>query len=80
MKERRLAVYCLNCQMWFDTKKGWQAKTSGNGITPLCPCCKCVLMQIDYKIFIDQNKKEGRLDEVMTWEYPDGSFWHKEKL
>jgi hypothetical protein len=64
--------------MWFDTKKGWQAKKSPFGI-PICPCCSAPLMQLDYDDFIKENEKQGRLDEVMTWEYPTGAHWKKEK-
>ena len=80
MKETRLAVYCTNCKMWFDTKKGWPVGKNPLGlVTPVCACCSAPLMQVDYKKFIDQNKKEGRLEEVMTWEYPHGSFWEKKQ-
>lgn len=71
-KSERLAVYCVACKMWFDTKKGWQAKQA---ICPSCPACGAPLMQMAYKEFIAENKKQGRLDEVRTWEYPDGEYW-----
>ena len=80
MTEQRLAVYCGKCEMWFDTKKGWRAAKHPLGlITPVCPCCGFVLFQVDYYEFIERNKKEGRLDEVMTWEYPDGELWRKRR-
>lgn len=74
MKSRRLAVYCIHCEMWFDTKRGWRAKKSPFG-TPICPCCTAPLMQLDYDDFIKNNREKGRLDEVLTWEYPHGGFW-----
>ena len=33
-KTQRKAVYCVNCEMWFDTHKGWQAKKA-EGPIPL---------------------------------------------
>jgi hypothetical protein len=30
---------------------------------------------MEYDDFIQNNKEQGRLEEIMTWEYPDGSFW-----
>lgn len=80
-EEKRLAVYCIHCEMWFDTKKGWQAKQGAPPFAiPLCPCCSAPLMQIDYDEFIQNNQKQGRLDEVMTWEYPHGSIWKQANL
>jgi hypothetical protein len=59
-------------------KKGWRAAKNPLGlITPVCPCCGYVLYQVNYDDFIERNKKEGRLKEVMTWEYPDGELWKK---
>jgi NAD-dependent SIR2 family protein deacetylase len=73
----RLAIYCTHCRMWFDTKKGWQAKQAPQPFSiPICPCCGAPLMELDYDQFIRNNEKQGRLDEVMTWEYPNGSFWN----
>ena len=75
IKPERLAVYCIQRKMWFDTKKGWQAKHT---TPPSCPVCGALLMQIEYDNFIQENKQRGRLDEVMTWEYPDGKYWKGE--
>jgi NAD-dependent SIR2 family protein deacetylase len=76
VKSERLAVYCTHCQMWFDTDKGWQAKKAPAPFNiPVCPCCGAPLLQMEYDDFIQNNKEHGRLEEVMTWEYPDGSFW-----
>lgn len=75
----RLAVYCTHCRMWFDTAKGWQAiKIPPYGI-PGCPCCGAPLMQVDHDEFIKINRERNRLDEVMTWEYPRGSFWKEQQ-
>jgi hypothetical protein len=74
MENERMAVYCIHCEMWFDTKKGWQAKKSVFG-TPTCPLCSAPLLQLDYNDFIKQNHEQGRLEEVMTWEYPHGAYW-----
>jgi len=73
MKER-LAVYCTHCRMWFDTAKGWQAQQGPFGI-PACPCCGAPLMEMGYNEFKKNNKDRDRLNEVMTWEYPNGSYW-----
>ncbi len=72
----RKAVYCIACKMWFDTQKGWRADRAPAPFhIPICPCCGAPLMELSYNEFIEENKKQGRLDEVMTWEYPNGSYW-----
>lgn len=74
--DERLAVFCTHCKMWFDTAKGWQAKSAPRPFSiPVCPCCGAPLMELEYDKFIQQNKE--RIDEVMTWEYPNGSFWRE---
>jgi len=76
VKTERKAVYCIHCKMWFDTKKGWQAKRAPAPFNiPVCPCCGAPLMEVSYKNFIRQNTEQGRLDEVLTWEYPNGDYW-----
>jgi NAD-dependent SIR2 family protein deacetylase len=78
MDKQRLAVYCIRCDMWFDTKKGWQAKKSPPPYAvPICPSCAAPLMQLDYDEFIKHNREQGRLETVMTWEYPHGELWKK---
>ena len=72
IRSERLAVYCIQCKMWFDTKKGWQSRKTQ---PPTCAVCGALLMQLEYNDFIKSNRKFGRLDEVMTWEYPDGEYW-----
>lgn len=95
MENRPRVIYCSRCQMWFDTKNGWFAKTSAPlgpieittdrgsrkiinppGI-PICPACGAPLFEIDAEEFYENNRKQGRLEEVMTWEWPNGSFWKK---
>ena len=73
-----LVIYCSRCQMWFDTKNGWHAKSAASGI-PLCPACGTVLFEIESSKFYETNRERGqeRFDEVMTWEWPDGSFWQE---
>lgn len=74
MKPERKAVYCIRCRMWFDTAKGWRANRGMLGL-PSCPCCGAPLMELPYEDFVKQNREQNRLDEVMTWEYPDGAIW-----
>jgi len=76
MNIERKAIYCINCVMWFDTKRGWQAGRSSVG-TPFCPCCGAPLLELPYKDFIKHNVTQGRLEEVMSWRYPDGNYWEE---
>ncbi len=71
-----LVIYCSHCEMWFDTKNGWKANRASSGL-PLCPACGAPLLQIEAEDFYKINKERNRLEEVMTWEWPNGSFWNK---
>ncbi|MFA5313677.1 MAG: hypothetical protein WC375_10260 [Methanomassiliicoccales archaeon] len=73
--EKSKVIYCADCEMWFDTKNGWKAlKAEGIGI-PVCPACGSVLMEADAEGFYESNRLAGRLEEVKTWEWPNGSIW-----
>lgn len=76
MPNKNKVIYCTHCQMWFDTKNGWLAKKDdfGAGI-PVCAACGAPLFEIEAEKFYEANRKAGRLEEVMTWEWPNGSFW-----
>ena len=73
----KLVIYCSRCKMWFDTKNGWHADRFPTGIRS-CQACGAPLLQIESKEFYKENEQRGRMDEVMTWEWPDGSFWKKD--
>ena len=73
----KLVIYCSRCKMWFDTKDGWHADRSPFG-PPSCQACGAPLLQIESASFYAENEKLGRMDEVNTWQWPDGSFWKKD--
>ena len=74
MAQGKLVIYCTHCPMWFDTKNGWKANRMFTGI-PACPACGAPLTQIESEKFYEANRKQGRMDEVKTWEWPYGSHW-----
>jgi hypothetical protein len=71
MKNRKgKVIYCSRCEMWFDATKGWHAHP---GPVPLCPACGAPLFEIERSAFDANNV--ARMAEVLTWEWPSGSFW-----
>ena len=70
-------IYCTHCEMWFDTKNGWKAKQTFP--IPSCPACGAPLMRIESEKFYEENRKQGRMDEVKTWEWPNGSYWNRKE-
>jgi hypothetical protein len=72
-----MVIYCSHCQMWFDCKNGWYARRDIHGM-PRCPACGAGLFEISAKRFYENNRNSGRLEEVMTWEWPGGAFWKKD--
>ena len=63
-------------QVEITTGSGKKVLTEWSGI-PICPACSAPLFEIESDKFYAENEKNGRLKEVMTWEWPNGSFWKK---
>jgi hypothetical protein len=61
------------------TNRGIKTIPESPGI-PSCPACGAPLFEIEAEKFYQENEKAGRLEEVMTWEWPNGSFWKKAVL
>lgn len=68
-------IYCNSCKMWFDSGKGWFAKSKkmDSNELPTCPNCNAPLMEIEKDKFFKNNSKQ--FSEVMKYEWPDGPFW-----
>jgi len=73
----RLVVYCSRCEMWFDTKNGWKAHKTKSGL-PLCPACLAPLFQIEANEFYKKNVE--RMEKILTWEWPNGTFWRDKRV